>query len=91
MHRHLPDPLRAPAGLEVVPASLSHRRENMDSPDQRVKIAIAESERLRKYLAALPPHAWTKHSACDGWDVRDVVEHLAGGAEFYRDMLSRGL
>lgn len=63
----------------------------MDSPEQRVKIAIAESERLRKYLAALPPHAWTKHSACDGWEVRDVVEHLAGGAEFYRDMLSRGL
>ena len=50
-----------------------------------------ESERLRKYLASLPSHLWTKPSACDRWEVRDVVEHLAASAEFYRDMLFRGL
>ena len=49
----------------------------MDTPAERVKIAIAESERLKEYLSFLPPEAWNKPSACDRWKVRDVVAHLA--------------
>jgi uncharacterized protein (TIGR03083 family) len=63
----------------------------MDSPEERVKIVIAESERLKQYLNALPPEAWTKPSACDRWEVRDVVAHLAGQGQFYADMIARSL
>ena len=41
----------------------------MDSPEARVKIAIAESERLKECLNSLPAEAWNKPSACDRWDV----------------------
>ena len=54
----------------------------MDSPEERVKIAIGEFERLKEYLSSLPPEAWSKPSACDLWEVRDVVAHLAWSAEF---------
>ncbi len=54
----------------------------MASPEERVKIAIAESERLKQYLSTLPPEAWNKPSACEQWEVRDVVAHLAWAAEF---------
>jgi len=55
----------------------------MDSPEERVKIAAAESERLKEYLGSLPTDAWNKRSACDRWEVRDVVSHLAWVAEAY--------
>ena len=63
----------------------------MDSPEERVKIVIAESERLKQYLNALPPEAWRTPSACDRWEVRDVVAHLAAQGQFYADMISRSL
>jgi uncharacterized protein (TIGR03083 family) len=63
----------------------------MDSPEERVKIVIAESECLKQYLNTLPPEAWTKPSACDRWEVRDVVAHLAGQGQFYADMITRSL
>jgi uncharacterized protein (TIGR03083 family) len=63
----------------------------MDSAEETVKILIAESERLKQYLTSLPPEAWSKPSACGRWEVRDVVAHLAGGAEFCTDVISRGL
>ena len=59
----------------------------MDSPEERVKIAIAESERLKEYLACLPPEAWKKPSACDHWEIRDVVAHLAWIAECYTERI----
>ncbi len=59
----------------------------MDSPEERVKIAIAESERLKEHLSSLPPEAWNKPSACDGWEVRDVVAHLAWVAETYTERI----
>ena len=52
----------------------------MDSPEDTVQLVIVESERLTQYLTALPPEAWRKPSACDRWEVRDVVAHLAGQA-----------
>jgi len=59
----------------------------MDSPEERVKIAIGESERLKEYLSSLPPEAWNKPSACDLWEVRDVVAHLAWAAEGYTERI----
>ncbi len=63
----------------------------MDSPEERVKIAFRESERLKEYLSSLPTEAWNKPSACDLWEVRDVVAHLAGTAEAYTERIYKSL
>jgi uncharacterized protein (TIGR03083 family) len=51
----------------------------------------SESERITQYLTHLPPSAWQHPSACSAWQVRDVVAHLVGVANFYADNISRGL
>ncbi len=63
----------------------------MDSPEERVKIAAAESERLKEYLSSLPLEAWNKPSACDHWEVRDVVSHLAWIAEAYIERIHESM
>ena len=63
----------------------------MDAPEERVRLVLAESERLKQYLHSLPPEAWRTPSACDRWEVRDVVAHLVLGAEIYAESISRGL
>lgn len=57
------------------------------------KIAILrqETERISTYLEGLPAESWTQPSACEAWQVQDVVAHLVGVAEFYADNVSRGL
>ena len=63
----------------------------MASPEERVKIAITESERLKQYLSSLSPEAWSKPSACDRWEVRDVVAHLTWVAEAYIERIHQSL
>jgi uncharacterized protein (TIGR03083 family) len=63
----------------------------MDSPEERVRLVISESERLKQYIHSLPPEAWSTPSACDRWEVRDVVAHLVLGAEIYAESISRGV
>jgi uncharacterized protein (TIGR03083 family) len=63
----------------------------MDSPEETVQLVIAESERLIQYLNTLSPEAWRTPSACDRWEVRDVVAHLAGQGQFYADMIAQSL
>src|SRR2546421_7046269 len=63
----------------------------METPETRVKLVQAESERLGQYLHFLPPDAWSGPSACHRWAVRDVVGHLIMGAELYSGTVSRGL
>ena len=63
----------------------------MDSPEDTVKLLIAESDRLIQYLTTLPPEAWRTPSACTRWEVRDVVAHLANQGEFYADAITRSL
>ena len=63
----------------------------MESVERRLEVVQAEGDRLAQYLAGLPSNAWTRPSACDRWEVRDVVAHLAGGADFYHDSVTRGL
>jgi uncharacterized protein (TIGR03083 family) len=63
----------------------------MDAPDDLVTVFHTEVERLAQYLDTLPPDAWTQPSACEGWEVRDVVGHLTFIAEFYADVIARGV
>ena len=63
----------------------------MDSPEERVKIGIRESARLKEYLSSLPSEAWNKPSACDLWEVRDVVAHLAWVADAYIARIHKSL
>ena len=63
----------------------------MDTPEERVKIAAAEAERLKEYLGSLSPEAWNRPSACDRWEVRDVVAHLAAVAEAYIQRIHESL
>ena len=63
----------------------------METPEYRIKLIDAESERLGRYLYALSPDAWSRPSACQRWAVRDVVGHLILGAEIYANVVSRGL
>jgi uncharacterized protein (TIGR03083 family) len=46
---------------------------------------------MGKYLAGLTPDQWNAPSACDLWEVRDVVAHLIGGVERQMDSLDRGM
>src|SRR5262249_24481608 len=63
----------------------------MDAPENLVMLVRAESERLEQYLATLPPDAWTRPSACDAWEVRDVVAHLSMWAELYAQFITRAV
>jgi uncharacterized protein (TIGR03083 family) len=50
----------------------------MYSDADRVKTVDAEAKRLEQYLSALSPEDWQRPSACDQWQVADVVAHLTG-------------
>lgn len=63
----------------------------MNSWEDRVRLLQTESQRFQQYLQELPDEAWTKQSACDLWQVHDVVAHLVGNAEFYAGTVERGL
>ena len=63
----------------------------MESVERRLEVVRAEGSRLAQYLAGLDSDAWQAPSACDRWQVGDVVAHLAGGADFYHDSVTRGL
>ena len=63
----------------------------MDSTEERLGSVRALTKHLAQYLGDLPPDAWSRPSACGRWQIRDVVAHLAGGAEAYAGLVSRGL
>lgn len=63
----------------------------MDGIEEQVKQVRLESERLSEYLQSLPNEAWQQQSACERWNVADVVAHLIGGAQMCREHISRGL
>ena len=48
----------------------------------------SEAARLEFYLASLTGEAWDEPSACEGWSVKDVLAHLAGGEEYNRACLT---
>ena len=63
----------------------------MDSPTSRLNVLQAEVERLTHYLTTLPPDAWHRPSACERWQVADVVAHLTAGGHFVARSMARGL
>jgi uncharacterized protein (TIGR03083 family) len=65
--------------------------ESMEAFAARVALMQAEAERLVQYLATLSPDAWRQPSACQEWEVRDVVAHLVEVAQFYVRTITRGV
>jgi len=63
----------------------------MVTPQDRVNLVKSESERLKEYLTGLPSEVWSQASACDLWQVRDVVAHLTWAAEGFAEAISRGI
>ena len=63
----------------------------MHAPADTVQLILAESECLTQYLTTLPPAAWRIPSACERWEVRDVVAHLTFEAEMYTDVIARSV
>lgn len=63
----------------------------MLSPPTYLRLLRSESSRLREYLVTSPADAWTSATACDRWQVRDVVAHLAGAADAFADRIGRAL
>ena len=58
---------------------------------ERITIARSEYQALDSYLQGLPPEGWARASACEGWQVRDVVAHLIGTTDFQAAMIQRAL
>ena len=56
-----------------------------------VTLIQSEAERLAQYLATVSPDAWRQPSACQEWEVRDVVAHLVEVAEDYQRRIAHGV
>jgi uncharacterized protein (TIGR03083 family) len=63
----------------------------MEAFKHRIELCQAVAEQLTQYLQTLSAEAWCAPSACETWEVRDVVGHLILGAELYAEAISRGL
>jgi len=63
----------------------------MDAREHRIQLGQAAAAQLTRYLHTLSAEAWHHSSACAGWEVCDVVGHLALGAEFYASTVARGV
>ena len=62
-----------------------------DQVRDRIDLSRRESAQLGQYLSGLPFEAVSKQSACDRWQVSDVVAHLTSTAEFQGGLISRGI
>lgn len=63
----------------------------MSSQEDRIQLVKTESDRLKKYLGNLPADAWNNPTACEAWQVRDVVAHLVMGGEMVVGNIGRGV
>ncbi len=57
----------------------------------RTHLARFEAERLAAYLGGLSEAGWNHSTACDLWQVGDVVGHLVWIGEFYVTFVTRAL
>ena len=57
----------------------------------RTHLARFEAERLARYLGGLSAEGWNHSTACDLWQVGDVVGHLVWIGEFYVTFVTRAL
>lgn len=63
----------------------------MTSSQERIQLLKSESDRLMQFLSALPADAWSNPTACEAWEVRDVVAHMIMGGEMFTGNITRGL
>ena len=62
----------------------------MGSILEKAQLIKAESARMGEFLKRLSSEAWSTQSACDAWQVRDVIAHLAGGVDRFAPNILRG-
>lgn len=62
----------------------------MGSVLDKVQLVKQESARIGEYLKTLKPEAMATQSACDAWEVQDVVAHLIGAVERFGPNIVRG-
>ena len=62
----------------------------MASMLEKVQLIKTESARMGEFLKRLSPEAWSTKSACDSWEVRDVIAHLTGGVDRFAPNIVRG-
>ncbi len=62
----------------------------MGSVLEKVQLVKEESARIGVYLKTLKPEAWATQSACDAWQVQDVVAHVMGAVERFGPNIVRG-
>ncbi len=63
----------------------------MDQTASRIALIRGLADRLRGLMAGLPQEDWTRPSACDLWEVRDVVAHVTSGAGRQLESMRRGM
>ena len=63
----------------------------MNSPEDVIKLVLAESSQLTSLLDNLDPDAWNMPTACNRWNVGDVVAHLTWYADFYARVITQAL
>ena len=63
----------------------------MGSVLEKVQLVKDESARIGEYFKTLSPEAWAIQSACDAWQVSDVVAHLTGAVDRFGPNIVRGL
>lgn len=57
----------------------------------RTRLARFEAEQLAAYLGSLSEEGWNHSTACDLWQVGDLVGHLVWIGEFYVTFVTRAL
>ncbi len=62
----------------------------MSSVVEKVRLVKEESARIGEYLKTLSSDAWSTQSACEAWQVRDVVAHLIGAVDMFGPNIARG-
>lgn len=62
----------------------------MGSVMEKVQLVKEESARIGVYLKTLKPEQWSIPSACDAWEVQDVVAHVMGAVERFGPNIVRG-
>ncbi len=63
----------------------------MGSVLEKVQLVKGESARIGEYFKTLSPEAWATQSACDAWQVSDVVAHLMGAVDRFVPTIVWGL
>ncbi len=56
----------------------------------QINLANTLAHHIRQTASALTPGQLAQPSACEGWQIQDVLSHLIGGAERQTDSMRRG-